>query len=277
MIRIPTLVQDAPIVRMKNAVLVGTMKFTIDQMDASFDEESPAPARLAGQLTDFRTAYGALNAAYALTRESLITADIAALDEEGDQLYLGVKETVEGARRMSYLPQRKQAGDRLWVFLKKYQVDVRENMISEWAKLQQMTEEAAGDAVVRQDFATLGLADVVARLTEIAALLRQKLTERSSSLPAQQAMKQAREAIYPEYRTLIQVLNAYAVVDADPERFAALIGALNNNIDYVKIHAMTKGSGSDEPQPDPQPDGGSSDDDGGGSDGGGEVTPVTPE
>ena len=111
MIQIPEQVKDAPIVRMKNAVLVGTMKFTLDRFDASFDaEENPAPPRLAAQLAEFRTSYEALNTAYALTRESLITQDIAALDEEGDQLYLGLKETVEGARRMTYMPARKEAG-----------------------------------------------------------------------------------------------------------------------------------------------------------------------
>jgi len=259
MIQIPEQVKDAPIVRMKNAVLVGTMKFTLDRFDASFDaEENPAPPRLAAQLAEFRTSYEALNAAYALTRESLITQDIAALDEEGDQLYLGLKETVEGARRMTYMPARKEAGDRLLVFLKKYRIDVRENMIEEWSKLQQMTEEADGDVLVRQDIATLGLTDLMTRLTAIAAELRQKMTERSAGLPAQKAMKQAREAVYPEYRALILLLNAFAVTDSEPDRYAALISQLNNNIDYVKIHAMTKGTasedeGGDEPTPTPTP------------------------
>ena len=273
MIQIPEQVKDAPIVRMKNAVLVGTMKFTLDRFDASFDaEENPAPPRLAAQLADFRTSYDALNAAYALTRESLITQDIAALDEEGDQLYLGLKETVEGARRMTYMPARKEAGDRLMVFLKKYRIDVRENMIEEWSKLQQMTEEADGDVLVRQDIATLGLTDLMTRLTAIAAELRQKMTERSAGLPAQKAMKQAREAVYPEYRALILLLNAFAVTDSEPDRYAALIFQLNNNIDYVKIHAMTKGTasedeGGDEPEPTPTPDPSGGGDDSGGSGG----------
>ena len=273
MIQIPEQVKDAPIVRMKNAVLVGTMKFTLDRFDASFDaEENPAPPRLAAQLAEFRTSYEALNAAYALTRESLITQDIAALDEEGDQLYLGLKETVEGARRMTYMPARKEAGDRLMVFLKKYRIDVRENMIEEWSKLQQMTEEADGDVLVRQDIATLGLTDLMTRLTAIAAELRQKMTERSAGLPAQKAMKQAREAVYPEYRALILLLNAFAVTDSEPDRYAALIFQLNNNIDYVKIHAMTKGTasedeGGDEPEPTPTPDPSGGGDDSGGSGG----------
>lgn len=81
---------------------------------------------------------------------------------------------------MTYMPARKEAGDRLMVFLKKYRIDVRENMIEEWSKLQQMTEEADGDVLVRQDIATLGLTDLMTRLTAIAAELRQKMTERSA-------------------------------------------------------------------------------------------------
>lgn len=242
MIQLPVLVQDAPIVRMQNAVLVGTMKFTLDQCDGTFTAGNPAPARLAAQLTEFRSSYGNLNNAFALTRESLITTDISNLDKEGDQLFIGAKETVEGARRMTYVPVRKQAGDRLNVFMKKYQIDVKENMIAEWSKLQQICEEANNSASLTADLATLGLTEMWARLTEIADLLRDKLTERSAELPALQVMKQAREAIYPEYRALMSLLNAYALTDSDTRRYETLIMTLNNNIDYVRIHAMGGGS-----------------------------------
>ena len=241
MISTPSLVQDAPIVRMTNSVLVGTMKFTLDQFDASFSPQNPAPARLAAQLVEFRNKYNNLNSAYALSRESLLTIDIQSLDLEGDQLFIGSRETVEGARRMTAVPARKQAGDRLWVFYKKYSIDVKENMISEWSKLQQMTEEANNSTQLTADLATLGLTELWARLTEITILLRDKLTERSGELPAQKAMKQAREAIYPEYRLLVQLLNAYALVDSDVHKFDTIISTLNNNIDYVRIHAMSGG------------------------------------
>ena len=79
-------------------------------------------------------------------------------------------------------------------------------------------------------------------------------------------MKQAREAVYPEYRALILLLNAFAVTDSEPDRYAALIFQLNNNIDYVKIHAMTKGTASEDEGGEPEPD----------TDGG-EATPVQPE
>ena len=88
-----------------------------------------------------------------------------------------------------------------------------------------------------------------------------------AAAPDQGAMKQARLAIYPEYRTLIYLLNAFCATSDEPERYAALIRALNDNIDYTRRHAMRRKQKSDEPQPD-----------GGGTDGGdSDVTPVTPE
>ena len=118
--------------------------------------------------------------------------------------------------------------------MKKYGIDVKENMISEWSKIQQLCEEANNSLQVQADVATLGLTELLARLTEIANQLRDKL------------------AIYPEYRLLIDLLNSYARIDNDTERFQVLIAALNANIDYVKIHAMNKGEEGDEPEPGPE-------------------------
>lgn len=264
MVPIPNLVQDLPLTRLSNSVLVGTAKFTLDQWALFFTAQNPAMARLAAQYQSYSACYNALNAAYALTRESLLTQDVHNLDNEGDQLYIGFRETVAGAQRMTYMPARKQAGDRLNVFIKKYKVDTKENMISEWSKLQQLCEEANASQSLTADIATLGLTDMMARLTDIANQLRDKLTERSNELPALKAMKQAREAFYPEYRALIQLLNAAALIDEDTTKYASLIQTLNRNIDYVRIHAMSSGSGSSS-------NGGNggttpSDDQGGGSD-----------
>ena len=262
MVSICNTVQNAPIVRMMNSVLVGTMKFTCDQFDEFFNAENPAPTRLASQFVEFKSAYNHLNAAYALTRESLLTNDIFNMEKEGDQLYLAIKETSIAAQRMAAVPARKQAGDRNMFFLKKYRIDKKENMISEWSKLQQMCEEANASAQITADMATLGLTEALGRLTVISVNLRYLLTQRANELPEQQAMKQAREVIYPEYRALIDLLNAYAMVDENVSRYASLIHTLNRNIDYVRIHAMTNGGSSGSSSngggsltPDPSPEG----------------------
>ena len=80
---------------------------------------------------------------------------------------------------------------------------------------------------------------------------------------ALKAMKQAREALYPEYRALIQLLNAFALVSDNVHQYATLISTLNGNIDYVRIHAMKDGGET-------QGGGGSSQSGEGGEQGGGE-------
>ena len=78
MVQIPILVQDAPIVRMQNAVLVDFCKFTKDQFNAHFTGENPAPTKIAEQMASFAAAYDTLNQAYAVTLRSSITDEIAA-------------------------------------------------------------------------------------------------------------------------------------------------------------------------------------------------------
>jgi hypothetical protein len=141
-----------------------------------------------------------------------------------------------------------------------------------------MTEEWAGNAHLRMCGEALGLNGPMTRLQEIADEIRRLMTERNAATPEAQAMKQARAAMDEEYRALILILNSYAVVDSDTERFNVLIRALNKNIEYIRKHAMSGGSSEDEeqeggdtPEPTPKPD------DQGGDDEGGEVTPVQPE
>ena len=250
---------------MTNAVLVGMMKFTNDQFAVTFTTEAPAPTKLAQQLLSFGVAYDVLNGCYASARESLLTQEVANLDDEGDQLWLGVKGATEASQRMTFDPQRKAAADRHALAQKKYHVDVRENMTSQWSKIQQYCEEVNESTQLTADAATLGLTTAIARLDEIAALITQKIAERSAQQIDLNAMKQAREAIYPEYRALILLLNAYAATDDDVHKYDALIRALNDKIDYIRRYAMSTTTGSqaeggdtpsggDEPTPTPEPE-----------------------
>lgn len=276
MVTMPKLVQEFNIRSTTNSVLVGTMKFTLDHFTGFFTNANPAPTKLAAQLTSFSARYDVLNSCYAASRESLITQDIAGLDEEGDQLELGFEGVIDASQRMTFDAQRKAAADLLALTKKKYKIDVRENMISEWSKIQQMTEEITESTQLSAAAATLGLTSVVARLAEIAALIPQKISERSAQALDPAAMKSAREAIYPEYRALIQVLNAYAIVDDDPTKYATLIRTLNDNIDYVRIHAITSSGSSSNNGGGSSDNGGGTDNGGGSSDNGG-TTPDNPD
>lgn len=227
-------------VRMQNAVLVSHCKFTLDQMNNSFGKDNAAPEKLAEQLSSFAKAYDALNAAYAVQQKSKETADIAALDQEGDQLIIALKGMVAAAQRMGFDPQRVAAAQSLSATFAKYRIDATENLISEWSKMQQFAEEVAQDKTLSDQSHLLGIGALLERIAKIADETRCLMTERSTNQPATGAMKQAREAILPEYRALVMLLNTYALVDANPHRFDALIDILNANIDYTRRHAVSR-------------------------------------
>ncbi len=270
--QLPNLVQLLTLTRLTNSVYVGTMKFTIENIEAFTDEfpsEHPNVAMLRTALASAKPVWRALDEAYAKTLRSAITDDITALDAEGDQLYMAVKQTVEGAQKMTFDPTRVQAEKLYTEMLKKYKIDTKENMISEWSKIQQLCEEAAASEAIGQAETTLGIATAMDRLTAIATEIRQKITERSGELPEAQQMKKARAAMDPEYRALIQVLNASAIIYGQDSDFSGIIKKLNDNINYVRIHAMShtatetspdpsQGGGTEpetSPEPEPKPSG----------------------
>ena len=47
----------------------------------------------------------------------------------------------------------------------------------------------------------------------------------------------------PQYCWLVQLLNAYALIDQDEQRYQSLIGALNQNIDYLKNVVLARQGG----------------------------------
>lgn len=265
--QIPQLVQELGVARLTNSVYVGTMKFTVDEVkkfinSEYFTTERPVPELLKNQFIDFQSAYMVVDDAYALTQRSAITDEIAALDKEGDQLVYAVKGVVEAAQRMTFDAERVQRANYYAEFLKKYRIDPTENMISEWSKVQQACQEAERNYQLELAEKELGITAAMDRLKVIADTIRQKITERSSQLPEAQQMKNARTAMDPEYRALILILNSFAVTAADQYVYEEIIKTLNQNINYVRIHAMSKSSaGGEQPE-----DGGSED-----------TTPVTPE
>lgn len=288
MVQIPTLVQELNLRPQTNAVIIDTARFTIEQFNLFFTPSNPAPAKLALQLTSCSSAYDRMNASYAIQVKSLDTADIKGLDTEGDQLVYGVTGTVDAFKRMTFDAEKQRKAQVFDLFFRKYGIDPKENMISQWSKIQQACEEWSGSAELQDAATALGLAGAMARLQEIAAVLRQKITDRSAEAPEAKAMQNAREAFYPEYRTLILLLNSFAAIDDDVNRFSQLIGILNRNIDYIRIHAMsgtsaagTSGQGGTGTTTPTTPDNGSDnpstgdgDNQGGGT---GTITPTNPD
>ena len=289
-------VQNVPLSYLKLTHFVGLMTFTKDQYLGFFTQENPAPAKVAEQWAEFLSAYNVLNEAYQFDKYSLDTGKLKKTDDDCDTTFMAVKKMTQAQQNFEFNLPVKEAADRMMVCIDKYDIDRAEDYLGENNKLQQMLEEINNSPSLTADAQTLGLTSALAQLSTLVTLMRTLLTQRGMAAPSKGAMKAARAAMEEAYRWLIVIINAATMMDANPSRFSNFILALNRNIDYLRVHALTNGgatdgsgsnsngsngsngqNGSNEggETPDPGTGGNDGGQQGGGQQGGGE-TPVNP-
>ena len=244
-------VQGAPIAQMKLTHFVGLMTFTRDQFAAFFTNENPAPTKVAAQLTRFNQTYVALDEAYRIDDYSLDTERLKKADEDCDHTIMGVKKMVAAQQTFDFNPTVKASADRMMQAIDKFDINTAEDYLGENNKLQQFLQEVNTSAQLTADAETLGLTAALAQLQEKVALVRDLLTQRGLAQAPKGTMKTARLAMEPEYRWLIAILNAAALMSDNEHQFDTLIQTLNQNIDYLKTVVLPRqggGSGSSSSQ-----------------------------
>jgi hypothetical protein len=255
--------------------LVGLMSFTRDQFAASFSTEKPAPTKLQAQIAAFNKAYADLDTAYRADTYSLDTDELKAADKECDSIFMSIKKMVQAQQGFDFNSELKAAANRLMQAIDKFGIDVSEDYLGENNKLQQLLQEIAQSTQLTADAKALGLEAALAQLKEKATLVRDLLTSRGLAKAPKGRMKQARQAVEDEYRQLIQLLNAYALVDDDEHRFDSLFNLLNQNIDYLKNTVLARGGKAEKENNDKPNNGGNGT--GGNNNSGGNNNPgVTP-
>ena len=259
----------------------------LSRFDGNFDVDNPAPTLIGSQLTCFRTAITGEDDFFKRIDKSDLTPLIQDADTRRDNNTSSLR-AMANAYAMNPGDAQKQAdGQRVLDLMKHYNLNIHDNYENQGSKTLQFCQAIDGNPAYAQAVASIGGTVFYTALKqaneECRSLIDQRNAERAAA--PQQKMVDLRKATDGEYRDLIMILNAYVLVDADPERFAALINTLNEDVNYYEKTVFAGGKG------DEQPDGGGSDeggdepsdggsDDGGSSDGGssdGEVTPVTPE
>ena len=231
-------VQSAPIAQMKNTHFVGLMTFTRDQFANAFGNPDAAPAKVTAQMQRFNSAYQNLDNAYKTSTYSLDTEALRQADDDCDRTFMGIKKMVQAQQAFDFNPTLKAAADRMMQAIAKYDISPDEDYLGENSKLQQLLNDVNTVATLTADAATLGLTAAFAQLAEKVVLVRQLITQRAAAKAPKGAMKAARAAMEPEYRWLITILNAAALMDDDEHRFDSLITALNANIDYLKKNVL---------------------------------------
>lgn len=254
--------------------LVGLMTFTRDQFAASFSTEKPAPTKLQAQIAAFNKAYADLDTAYRADTYSLDTDELKAADKECDDIFRSIAKMVDAQLDFNFNPELKMAAKRVKQAIDKFGIDVTEDYLAENNKLQQLIQEITESTQLTADSKALGLETAFAQLKEKATLVRDLLTSRGLAKAPKGRMKQARQAVEDEYRQLIQLLNAYALVDDDEHRFDSLFNLLNQNIDYLKNTVLARGGKAEKENNDKPNNGGNGT--GGNGTGGNNNPGVTP-
>lgn len=220
-----------------NDLHIGFHLTQVEQVNNTFDAESPAPQKLQGRIDDYRAAARQEDGAYLVSRAAEQTAEIARLDDERDQLLSEVVTMMDAMARMASLPQQQQAAiamRRLWDV---YKPDPRAAYEAETTALQQWHDDFQADPAQVAAAQTLGLTATIQAMMDRSTRLHQLILERSQQQAGQQqaiALKDARAQTDRAYNLLKRRLNALAEVDDDPERFTAIITALTAQQDNYR-------------------------------------------
>ena len=234
-------VQSAPIAQMKHTHFVGLMTFTRDQFASTFGNTDASPAKVTAQLQRFNNAYKTLDEAYKTSTYSLDTERLRQADDDCDRTFMGIKKMVQAQQAFDFNPTVKDAADRMMQAIARFDISPDEDYLGENSKLQQLLNDVNTVTSLTADAATLGLTEAFAQLAEKVDLVRKLITQREAGKAPKGAMKTARQQMEPEYRWLIAILNAAALMDDDEHRFDGLITVLNANIDYLKKNVIRKG------------------------------------
>ena len=234
-------VKSVPVSDLKNTHFVGLMTFTRDQFASTFGNPDASPAKVTAQMQRFSDAYKTLDEAYKTSTYSLDTERLRQADDDCDRTFMGIKKMVQAQQAFDFNPTVKDAADRMMQAIARFDISPDEDYLGENSKLQQLINDVRTVASLTDAAATLGLTAAFAQLADKVDLVRKLITQREAGKAPKGAMKVARQQMEPEYRWLIAILNAAALMDDDEHRFDPLITVLNANIDYLKKNVIRKG------------------------------------
>ncbi|MDO5489148.1 MAG: DUF6261 family protein [Bacteroidaceae bacterium] len=215
--------------------------------------------------------------------QKLFTSDqIAALDELRDSLFRGYRSIV-GAYRMYPNEPEQEAYKYLNQHIIDYGIDPRDNRQRESGLLLNFTADLQGSKYAAY-VQTLHLTDYVTKLKQANDQLIEATSTRTEerSQMATGALADARLQTDAAYRSMVEMVNALALVEGDAS-YAAYIDYMNALIKEYKQDCLNQstagsssgggtsavpGDGTDteptpDPTPDPEPDSGEDEDDGG--------------
>jgi hypothetical protein len=202
------------------------------------EECGAAASRLSADIATLRAAFSREEETLRVARKSRLTKEIVQGDAMRDSSYTGYKMAVKG---LLSLPESEMlaAARRLWEHIKSYRIVTTDQRDKQTGMMTSFINDLEGKYAA--DVTVLGLMPLVTTMKtaneKVLALTSERDTENSVKIVG--ATKAARLVTDEAYRTLIDKVNALALLEGD-EDYAGLIDAMNTQIARYKREALGK-------------------------------------
>ena len=200
--------------------------------------DAKVKTKVTAELTALQTALKAEDDALALSKANLLSGEIKTLDTERDKHYKALRKAIKFFLNHPDAELVK-AAVRLERLLKDYNIDPKMQLDRETGLLLNLIGDLETKSAA--DVTALALTPVVQAMKQANDKLREVTRARANDRAVQIVgqLKQAQHASDEAYRTLVQKVNALAVVEGEVD-YADLISKTNEQVKHYKQEVLPK-------------------------------------
>ena len=205
--------------------------------------EVKVKTKVTAELTALQTALKAEDDALALSKANLLSKEIKAIDAERDKHYKALRKAITFFLNHPDAEQVK-AAQRLERLLKDYNIDPKMQLDRETGLLLNLISDL--EAKSAADVTALALTPVVQAMKQANDKLREVTRARANDRAVQIVgqLRQAQHASDEAYHTLVQKVNALAVVEGEAD-YADFISKMNEQVKHYKQEVLPKAKKKD--------------------------------
>ena len=200
--------------------------------------DAKVKTKVTAELTALQTALKAEDDALALSKANLLSKEIKAIDAERDKHYKALRKAITFFLNHPDAELVKAAA-RLEQLLKDYNINPAMQLDRETGLLLNLISDLETKSAA--DVTALALTPVVQAMKQANDKLREVTRARANDRAVQIVgqLKQAQHASDEAYRTLVQKVNALAVVEGEAD-YADFISKMNEQVKHYKQEVLTK-------------------------------------
>ena len=205
--------------------------------------DAKVKTKVTAELTALQTALKTEDDALALSKANLLSGEIKTLDTERDKHYKALRKAIKFFLNHPDA-QQVEAAQRLERLLKDYNIDPKMQLDRETGLLLNLISDLETKSAA--DVTALALTPVVQAMKQTNEKLREVTRARANDRAVQIVgqLKQAQHASDEAYRTLVQKVNALAVVEGEAD-YADFISKMNEQVKHYKQEVLPKAKKKD--------------------------------